>query len=212
MCTKSYYCSRILKTLKFWLFMERQINHLKKNRFENFPKRLTLQVFFRTRLEVHYCSCVLKTFKTWVFLEKKKCFFFSKKHFKVFKKAKHGYFALECLSISIFAQENSKRSTAWDFPESRWVISKNCLIYLNMADNSNIFIECVSNGIFALKISDHSNIGFSWKNKGVFSEKKLEFFVKIEKFGKLDIQTVSKCDSTQTVSNRLEFGFFRKNI
>ena len=45
-CTKSYYCSSILKTqiLAFYGKTDRSLE--KKKRFENFPRRLILQVFF----------------------------------------------------------------------------------------------------------------------------------------------------------------------
>ena len=129
------------------------------------------------RLGIHYCSCVLETFKTLGFLEKE--MFFSQKHLNLFKNSEHGYFSLECLSKSIIAHENWKRSTAWDFRESRWVISKNCLIFLKRADISNISIECVSNGIFAQNFSILSNFGFSWKKKWGFSDKKAWIFCQI---------------------------------
>ena len=62
---------------------------------------------------------------------------------------KRGIFLLACVSNSINAQENWKRSTAGDFRESRWVIQKNWLIFLKRVDISNVSIECVSNGFFA---------------------------------------------------------------
>ena len=130
------------------------------------------------RLAIHLCSCVLKTFKTLGFW-KERCFS-PGKHLKVFKKAKHGSFSLECLSKSIIAHENWKRSTAWDIRESRWVISKNCLIFLKMADISNVSIECVSNGIFAQISKNFQTLDFLGKRSGVFRMKKLEFFVKID--------------------------------
>ena len=107
MCTKSYYCSNILKTLRFWPFMERQIDHLKKmfwklsktpnpasSSFECVSKFTTAHVFWRRS-------------KLWVFWKKR---FFSKKPCNVFKNTKHGYFLLECLSKIIIAYANSKRS------------------------------------------------------------------------------------------------------
>ena len=130
------------------------------------------------RLGIHYCSCVLETFKTLGFLEKE--MFFSQKHLKLFKKSEHGYFSLECLSKSNIAHENWKRSTAWGFRESRGVNSKNCLIFLKMADISSISIECVSNGIFAQISQNFQTLDFLGKRNGVFRIKKLEFFVKID--------------------------------
>ena len=62
------------------------------------------------------------------------------------------------------------------FPENGWVISKNCLIFLKMADISNIFIECVSNGIFAQISQNFQTLDFLGKRNGVFRIKKLEFF------------------------------------
>ena len=148
-CTKSYYCSSILKT-QILAFYGKTDRSLEKKTFWKLSKTLNFASFFWMRLEIHYCICVLKTFKTWVFW-KKRDVFFSKRHFKILKNAKHGYFALECLSKSIIGRENSKRSTAWDFREKRWVISKNCLFFLKMADIGSITIECVSNGVFAQK-------------------------------------------------------------
>ena len=152
--------------------------YLEKKRFEIFRKLLTSQVFFQMRLAIHLCSCILKTFKTLGFW-KKRCFS-PEKHLKVFKNAKHGYFSLECLSKSIIAHENWKRSTAWDFRESRWVILKNCLKFLEMADISKIFIECVSNGIFAQISQNFQTLDFLGKKNEAFLIKKLEFFVKID--------------------------------
>ena len=159
MYQKCFYCSRILKTFRFLPFLEKKVDILKKERFENFRKRLISQVSFQMRLGIHYCAFVLKTFKTLSFLEKQ--MFFSQKHLNLFKNANHGYFSIESLSKSIIAQENSKRSTTWDFRESRWVLSKNCLISLKTADFSHVSIECVSKGIFAWNFSKFSNFGFS---------------------------------------------------
>ena len=108
------------------------------------------------------------------FLEKE--MFFPQKYLKFFKNAKQRYFSLECFSKSTIAHENWKRSRAWDFRESGWVISKNCLIFLKMADISNIFIECVSNGIFAQISQNFETLVFLGKRNGVFRIKKLEFF------------------------------------
>ena len=177
MCTKSYHCLGNLKTFRIWHFVGKTDRSVKKT-FWKCRKRLISQVFFQMLLASHLCSCVLKMFKTLGFW-KNRCFS-SEKHLKVFKNAKHGYFSLECLSKSIIAHENWKRSTAWDFRESRWVISKNCLIVLKMADISKIFIECVSNCIFAQISQNFQTLDFLGKRSGVFRMKKLEFFVKID--------------------------------
>ena len=70
----------------------------------------------------------------------------------------------------IISQENWKRSSAWDFRESRLVIWKNCLNFLKIADIGNIYIECVSNG-FWLKILKNFKL---W----IFLEKQVGLFGK----------------------------------
>ena len=63
---------------------------------------------------------------------------------------KRGIFIPACVSKkNKKAQANWKRSTAWDFRESRLVIWKNCLNFLKIADIGKISIKCVSNGFFA---------------------------------------------------------------
>ena len=110
MFTKSYYRPRTLKIFRIWPFSVKQIDRLKKKRFDNLTKRLILQFFFQMRLESHYCSSVLKTFKTLGFLEKE-MFFFEKKTIKIcIKNIKNGYFSSVCLSKVIIAYANSKRS------------------------------------------------------------------------------------------------------
>ena len=65
---------------------------------------------------------------------------------------------------------------------------------------------------FCLKILKSFKLWISSKNKWGSLDKKLECFVKIGWFGKLDKQSVSNCVFTQKFSNRLDFGFFWKNL
>ena len=123
----------------------------------------------RLRVRLSWCFGILKTIKILVCLEKKmlslKRSLFSSRF------GKRGIFNPACVSKSIFAQENRKRSTAWDFRESRFVIWKNCLNFFKNADIGNISIECHLNVFFCLKILRSFKF---W----IFLEKKVGLFGK----------------------------------
>ena len=88
------------------------------------------------------------------------------------------FFSQLAFQKNINAQENWKRSTAWDFQESRLVIWKNCLYFSKIADIGNISIDCVSNCFFAWNFSKNSNFGFFWKNRLGCSENEAWTFLK----------------------------------
>ena len=100
----------------------------------------------RLRVRLSYCFGILQTIKFLGFLEKKCCFWKDS-----FWQNRCCIFLLACVSNSLIAQENLKRSTSWDLRESRLVIWKKWLNFLIIAVIGNISLECVSNGIFAQK-------------------------------------------------------------
>ena len=123
MLFKILYCLCNLQTFQTWLFSKKNDVFFCEKSLKDF--RSTIRHFLsKMRVRLSYCSGFLKTIKYLDFLEKQVLFlkrsFFS-------KIGKRGIFLLACVSKSIIAQENWKRSTVWDFRESRWVIWKKCL-------------------------------------------------------------------------------------
>ena len=172
MLSKSYYCSCNLQNFKTWVFLEKKWLFFAKISLKDF--RSTIWHFSsKLRVRLSYCFGILKTIKFLVCLEKqmlslKRSLFFSRID-------KRGIFIPACVSKDIISQENWKRSTAWDFRESRLVIWKNCLNFLKNADIGKIYIECVSDGFLtknSQKLQTLDFLGetgrFVWKIKPEF--------------------------------------------
>ena len=92
MCTKMWLLLKKSPNFLIWAFFGKTDRSLeKKNVLKTFGERLIAQVSFQMRLENYYCLCHLKMFKTLGFLEKE-MFFCEKKHNKVFKHRRDGFF------------------------------------------------------------------------------------------------------------------------
>ena len=145
MLSKNFYCSCDLQKFKTWDF-------LKNN--EVFCGKIL------ERLQEHYLAFFIEiacqTFILHRNSQNNRIFGLFGEIDVVFEKilffsriGKRGIFIPACVSKSIIAQVNWKRSAAWDFRESRLVFWKNCLNFLKIADIGKISIECVSIGFFA---------------------------------------------------------------
>ena len=161
--------SKISKLEFFW----KKMTFFAKISLKDF--RSTIWHFLsRLRVRLSYCFGILKTIKILVCLEKqmlslKRSLFFSRID-------KRGIFIPACVSKDIISQENWKRSTAWDFRESRLVIWKNCLNFLKNADICKIYIECVSDGFLTKNSQKLQTLDFLGETGRVVWKLKPEFF------------------------------------
>ena len=172
---KSYYCLCNIQTIKLWAFWKKDV-FLRKNLWKT-SGALFVNFYRKCVLDFHIASEYSKQWKFWLFRRNRCCFWKDPLSYKI---GKSGNLLLACVSKSIIAQEIWKRSTDWDFWESRSVIRKNCLNFLKTADIANTSIKWVTNGIFAEEFSKVSNFDISWKNGWDFFGKKAWSFLKIE--------------------------------